>query len=100
MFPSNLKAHLFKWVSLNFSFIHQTRYLSRFDPCYSLTYLLIALLNGTVVFFLVSGLIFWIMLDMRDRNISPTLFKSKPKTFLFKQAFPGAFETFFTGVYK
>ena len=32
-------------------------------------------------------------LDMRDMNISPALFKSKLKTFLFMRAFPGAFET-------
>ena len=32
-------------------------------------------------------------LDMRYMNISPALFKSKLKTFLFMRAFPGAFET-------
>ena len=45
--------------------------------------------------FRVSGPTFWNMLplDMRDMNISPVMFKSKLKTFLFMRAFPGAFET-------
>ena len=48
--------------------------------------------------FRVSGPTFWNMLPldmthMRDMNISPALFKSKLKTFLFMRAFPGAFET-------
>ena len=45
--------------------------------------------------FRVSGQTFWNMLplDMRDMNISPALFKSKLKTFLFMRAFPGTFET-------
>ena len=45
--------------------------------------------------FRVSRQTFWNMLplDMRDTNISPALFKSKLKTFLFMRAFSGAFET-------
>ena len=35
----------------------------------------------------------YLSLDMRDMNISPVMFKSKLKTFLFMRAFPGAFET-------
>ena len=55
--------------------------------------------TNTVTFgprsFRVSGPTFWNMLplDMRDMNISPALFKCRLKTFLFKPAFSGAFET-------